>query len=193
MSLPRKPAARILLAAAVCALVAGGVLLAVWWRHRVVEKRIESFDSIILRYAKAERIPPQLIRAVIRVESRGDPAAVSNRGAYGLMQVLEPTRDDVLKRVRKDIPRLSLLDPDYNVFIGTTYLRMMLAQFKGDVALALAAYNWGPGNVAKIQREHPNLAGLALIDAYAPDVTRRYCRTIIEDSGVTTVPLTTSP
>jgi hypothetical protein len=99
--------------------------------------------------AKAERygVDPLLVASMIRAESSFDPNAVSVMGALGLMQVL-PTTAELYSDGDP-------LDPAVNVDIGTRYIRTLLRQFDGDIALALAAYNAGPGNVIRHQGVPP--------------------------------------
>ena len=99
--------------------------------------------------AKAERygVDPLLVASMIRAESSFDPDAVSVMGALGLMQVL-PTTAELYSDGDP-------LDPAVNVDIGTRYIRTLLRQFDGDIALALAAYNAGPGNVLRYQGVPP--------------------------------------
>lgn len=98
------------------------------------------------RYVATE----ELIRRVISQESRGNPRAISPKGARGLMQLMPDTAAELSARLGETYsPERLLNDPDYNVRLGTTYLNQMLRQFKGDVSLALAAYNAGPGAVQR--------------------------------------------
>jgi hypothetical protein len=81
-----------------------------------------------------------LLASVVEVESSFNPQAVSYRGAVGLMQVMPTTA-----RVSPEL----LQEPSYNVNEGARYLRHLLDLFEGDLELALAAYNAGPGNVRR--------------------------------------------
>jgi Transglycosylase SLT domain len=91
--------------------------------------------------AERHRLSEELITAVISVESNFDHAAVSRKGAKGLMQLMPATAS--IMGVRD--PH----DPDENIDAGASHLRAMLDTFKGDLPLALAAYNAGEQNVIR--------------------------------------------
>ena len=86
-------------------------------------------------------LSPKLIKSIILTESNGDPQKVSARGAKGLMQLMPV----VVQRYKV----LDPLDPVANIRGGVQYLRALLEEFSGDLHLALAAYNAGPGAVRK--------------------------------------------
>jgi soluble lytic murein transglycosylase-like protein len=99
---------------------------------------------IVDRYARRFQLDPLMVLAVIQVESRFDPAAVSEQGAIGLMQLQGPTArglamDLGLEWTGDDL----LLDSDLNVLLGCAYLRRLMDRF-GDQDAALAAYASGP-------------------------------------------------
>ncbi|CAO3350895.1 transglycosylase SLT domain-containing protein [Azospirillum palustre] len=100
-------------------------------------------DDHIAEAAQRFGISPDLIRATMGAESDGDPLAISNKGASGLMQVMPDTFQDMRRQHGLGADRF---DPRTNVLAGTAYLRQMLDRF-GDPQLALAAYNAGPGRV----------------------------------------------
>ncbi len=103
--------------------------------------RGSEFDAIIEDHAQAKGLHPALVRAVIEAESAFNPRAVSRVGAMGLMQLMPGTA--------KDLGVNDPFDPVENIRGGTTYLRALLDRFDGDVRLALAAYNAGPGAVER--------------------------------------------
>ena len=98
--------------------------------------------GLIWRTGQRWGVDPLLLAAVIEAESGFDAEAVSAQGALGLMQVLPETAD--LFR-----PVADPMDPTVNVEVGARYLASQLELFDGDLPLALAAYNAGPGNVLR--------------------------------------------
>ena len=98
--------------------------------------------QLIWRTGQRWGIDPLLLASIIEAESGFDPEAVSIQGALGLMQVLPETAD--LFR-----PVADPMKPAVNVEVGTRYLSSQLELFDGDLPLALAAYNAGPGNVIR--------------------------------------------
>lgn len=93
-------------------------------------------DELIDIHSERARLDPELVRAVIQVESGFSPVALSSKGAMGLMQLMPATAD-----------RYAVVDPyspDENIGAGTIYLRWLLDEFGGELELALAGYNAGP-------------------------------------------------
>ncbi|KGR83856.1 lytic transglycosylase domain-containing protein [Lysinibacillus odysseyi] len=99
------------------------------------------YQAAIEEAAAKFNVPAKLIEAVIKQESGFNPNAVSSSGASGLMQLMPSTAKFLGVKDTKD--------PFQNIMGGTKYLRQMLDKFDGDMSLALAAYNAGPGNVSK--------------------------------------------
>ncbi len=107
-------------------------------------QQTEAVVPIVDRYARRFQLDPLLVLAVIQVESRFDPAAVSEQGAIGLMQLQGPTARDLAMDLGLEWTGDDLLfDPDLNVLLGCAYLRRLIDRF-GDQDAALAAYCSGP-------------------------------------------------
>lgn len=104
-------------------------------------------ETAITSAAAQQRLDPALIKSVIWIESCFDAAAVSRVGAAGLMQLMPGTAADLGVTDR--------FDPVQNIHGGSRYLREMLDRFNGDLTLALAAYNAGPGAVERHGRTVP--------------------------------------
>ena len=94
---------------------------------------------LIDRAAQQHQVDTKLLRGVIEQESGFHACAVSPKGAKGLMQLMPAT----IEQFKVDDP----FDPHQNIEAGATFLQQLLEKYKGDLKLALAAYNAGPGNV----------------------------------------------
>jgi hypothetical protein len=107
--------------------------------------RKTAFDALIGMVASAYGQDADLLRAIVHVESRFDPNAVSPRGAIGLMQIMPSTALEL----GVSEPRRTLFKPESNLRVGARYLKSLCDQFYGDPALVIAAYNAGPGAVQR--------------------------------------------
>jgi len=123
--------------------------------------RVSVYDTIIVAAAKKHGVDPNLVRAVIRAESSGDPAAFSGK-ASGLMQLAPGTA--------KELGVTDVWDPQQNIYGGTRYLAQMLERYDGDWDKAIAAYNAGPGAVDK----HGGIPPFEETRAYVPKVKGYY-------------------
>jgi len=105
------------------------------------------YGRTIRRIAERHHLDGLLVASVIEAESGFNPEALSPRGAQGLMQVMPST---------PGYPEeTGAYDPVVNIDLGTRYLRNLLRRFDGDLVLALAAYNAGPGAVERFQDVPP--------------------------------------
>ena len=100
-----------------------------------------AYDDIVGEAARLYHLDPHMIRAVMQAESGFNAMAVSPVGAIGLMQLMPA--------VAAELGVIDPLDPRQNIMGGSRYLRQLLDAHRGNVRLALASYNAGPGNVAK--------------------------------------------
>jgi len=102
---------------------------------------LEKYDEIIKSSADAYNVDPNLIKAIIAAESNGNPNAISKAKAKGLMQLMDATA--------KSLGVKNVFNPVDNINGGTKYFKYLLDKYNGDIKLALAAYNAGPGAVDK--------------------------------------------
>jgi len=114
---------------------------------RLIKKPKSEIDSAIENAALKTGLDPDLIRSVIRVESSFRTNAVSGCGAMGLMQLMPGTA--------KEMGVKDPFDPYQNVLGGAKYLKKQLDRF-GDIRLALAAYNRGPGKIHSLKITDPD-------------------------------------
>lgn len=131
------------------------------------------FDSVSNYSSQAD---PWLIQSLIRQESAFDPRARSRVGATGLMQLMPATA----RRIGR-INRHQLKDPEQNVRVGVLFFERLLERYDGDVHLALAAYNAGPGKVDEWLKRYPTQDPLLFSDIIPYKETREYVAFILRN------------
>jgi soluble lytic murein transglycosylase-like protein len=104
---------------------------------------LQKYQQEISVAAKNHQLDPALLRAVIHAESAFNPKALSKSGAAGLMQLMPDTATEVGVK--------NVWHQQQNIQGGASYLSSLLKRYKGDIKLAMAAYNAGPGAVDKHQ------------------------------------------
>lgn len=142
----------------------------------VLGKNIARYDNIIQEAAERHNVPANLLRAMMKQESEGNPNATSHKGAGGLMQLMPETAAEVArKHGMKDFDRYN---PRDNIMAGAAYMRQQLSKYKGDINLALAAYNAGSGNVDK----HGGVPPFKETQDYVAKITKTYRKLESKDS-----------
>jgi soluble lytic murein transglycosylase-like protein len=128
--------------------------------------RIRRVQPIVRRAAHEYGLEPNLVNALIWVESKFQPRARGPAGARGMMQLMPRTSQSLAKKLgRPHRP----YDPEFNIFAGSYYLARLIEKFDGDVQLALAGYNRGAGRVKALVSNGEPL----------PDGTQRFIRKIL--------------
>lgn len=135
-------------------------------------------DRRIVEYAKQQGLDLALVHAVVEAESGYDWRAESDAGARGLMQVTPIALEDV--RQNHGIGSGDLYNVDYNLQVGTLYLKQILDRFEGDVSLAVAAYHMGPTAVSKGIAKYPELKPREMIDKHGGPQTRAYVAKVMK-------------
>jgi soluble lytic murein transglycosylase-like protein len=119
-------------------------------------------ERCVQHYAAHYRVPPELIAALIDVESHWNPRALSNKGAMGLMQLMPETA----RRYGAFQP----FDVEQNIAAGTRYVTTLMWEFRGDLRLVAAAYYAGDRWIGQKQLNYCNLDVIAYVEA----VRRQY-------------------
>lgn len=129
-------------------------------------------------YASQNRLDPLFVAAVIRVESRFDSMAESNKGAKGLMQLMPETAMWICEQINVPYEEQKLYEPEYNIRLGCWYLANLREEFSNNTNLVLAAYNGGRGNVKKWMDEGLWLGDEKNIDKIPFKETRDYVQKV---------------
>lgn len=143
-----------------------------------------SQDAVILAASRKHGVEPALVKAVVWRESWFDPNAKGTSGEVGLMQIMKDTAGDWATAQR--VPMFThhqLFDPMLNTDCGAWYLRKLLMRYRGTdnpVVYALAAYNAGPGRVAKWSQGSAVTNSAAFLEQMNFPGTKKYVLTVTE-------------
>lgn len=135
-------------------LVAGLIMLVALsvglWAHQRLPYWLypTPYYAEIVAQAQENDLDPLLVLAIAKVESGFNPEATSPVGAVGIMQVMPDTAAWLANRLGEDYRAENLAEVEYNIHLGTEYLRFLLNYWDGDIVKAIASYNAGQAKVA---------------------------------------------
>jgi soluble lytic murein transglycosylase len=141
------------------------------------------FESSIRRWAGSAEIDPMLVAGLIRQESAFEPQAHSGANAFGLMQLLPTTARRLAKQAKIGYAHARLVDPDYNVRLGTLYVAGLQKQF-GNVESALAAYNAGEDRVAQWTAGQNYREPAEFVESIPFTETRQYVQIVTRNADI---------
>lgn len=139
--------------------------------HRPTIANCGDVAKAIVEIAAREKVDPFYVAAIISIESRFANTAVSPVGARGLMQLMPATAEFVAGKGRLR-NQTALSDTVTNISLGVRYIRQLEARYRGNKSLALAAYNWGPGNVDRVKKGQASI----------PGSVKNYAKTVLDRS-----------
>lgn len=142
------------------------------------------YENFVENYSTKYEVDKNLIYAIIKAESNFNQQAVSNKEAKGLMQLMPQTAEDIAKKldieVTKEEISKKLLEPEFNINLGTKYISNLLAKYS-NIELALTAYNAGSGNVDTWVENGTLMADGSNIENIPYKETNNYVRKILRD------------
>ena len=146
----------------------------------------KSTGQIVSEASEKHGVDSDFIHSVIKQESAGNAKAVSRTGARGLMQLMPGTAKDVARKLGVRYSQSRLLEPAYNLQLGTTFVQDQIDRFDGSYILALAGYNAGSKRVQDWIAEFgdprsPNVDPIDWIELIPIQETRNYVQRIIEN------------
>jgi soluble lytic murein transglycosylase len=139
--------------------------------------------NALRRSAAAAGVDPLLFGGLVRQESAFDAAAHSASGAIGLSQLLPMTARRIAKRLRMPYSAARLVDPDYNLGIGSAYFADLLSMF-GSPEEAVAAYNAGEDRVATWRADRPNSDPAEFAESVPFSETHDYVQIVLRNAAI---------
>lgn len=170
---------------------AGKIYLSVRGSKKAIQRNVVSVLAgyPIIKTVENLAIPTSLAFAITRQESEFDNMAKSPAGALGMMQLLPTTAEEVARRNDIAYEPQKLYDTEYNMMLGSLYLKRMIDNYNGSLVMAIAAYNAGMGNVYKwvkrFGRPAKNVDGVVdWIENIPFSETRNYVQRVLENLQV---------
>ncbi len=152
----------------------GGEFEAAW---RVAYPRPHA--ALVSAEASKNGLDEALVYAIMREESEFDERAVSHAQAYGLMQLIVPTATTAARGTNLAHDPTALLEPRTNITLGCRVLGELMRRFDGELVMAIAGYNAGPGRPRRWKRERPNLGLDVWIESIPYAETRNYVKRVL--------------
>lgn len=140
---------KIVLILSILAILIGASLMESKTIHKLIYPK--RYSEYVEKYAEEFDLDENLVYSVIKAESKFNEKAISHKGAKGLMQVSDITRDWAIEEL--ELEEVDIFDPETNIKIGCWYLNKLYKEF-GKLDLVIAAYNGGSGNVRKWLENH---------------------------------------
>lgn len=137
------------------------------------------YAASVRESGQRHNVEPAMVYAVMRQESAFQPFVESPAAAYGLMQIIEPTARSLAKDLELEYSKDALLTPAYNIELGATYLGKLLTKYDGNLALAAAAYNAGPGSLGRWLQTGQTLPLDLFVGRIIYDETRTYVQRVV--------------
>lgn len=124
------------------------LFMAFLFETKTIQKYIypKKYSEYVIKYSNKYNIDENLVYSIIKAESKFKKDALSHKGAKGLMQISDITRDWAIEEL--ELGKIDIYDEETNILIGCWYLNKLYQEFK-DLDLVIAAYNGGSGNVSK--------------------------------------------
>lgn len=146
-----------------------------------IESLPRAYEWLVVPTARRHGLDPNLLLAVMRVESAYQKHIVSYAGAVGLLQIMPRTGRMIAHALgRDDFTPADLLDPETNLEFGAWYLASLIRRFDGHLPLAIASYNGGPHNVRRWMQESAEATPLdVLLERIPFSQTHRYVRKVL--------------
>lgn len=165
-----------------------GLVAVLAWRGQAWYQGVShplQYTTVISKYARANKVDPYLIAAIINAESGFRQGVVSRAGAVGLMQIIPSTAAPVARSagITDEMTVAALSVPETNIRVGTKYFAYLVRRYDGDVQLALAAYNAGLSNADRWAAEAKR-AGHPFTESIAFPETARYVDTVLAQQKV---------